>query len=121
MTHLPVLAAFLAIPLLVTSMPINAQSNCQAIRFKAGKYSATVKAMAPAEGVRCYTLATGAGQTATFRIRSENGNIAFSIDGVVDAQTDYRFKTKRKTYRMVVFHVIRAPASAPFTMSVSVR
>ena len=54
-------------------------------------------------------------------LRSRSNNVMFSVAGLIDGQTSYRFRTARKTYRIGVSQLMRAARGAPFTMTVSVR
>ena len=93
--------------------------ECETIRFKRGESSGTVNGMAPADDVRCYLMSTGQGQTATLLVTTGK-NTVFSIDGLIDAQNNYTFKTERKTYKIVVGQLFRAIAGEPFTLFVSI-
>ncbi|MEL6317634.1 MAG: hypothetical protein AAFR16_08370 [Pseudomonadota bacterium] len=121
MTRFPssgVVAAVMAAALGLGSGAAHAQ-QCKAIKFAPGTVSAEVRGVAPAEGVRCYTLRTGAGQTAALRV-TEGRNTAFSIEGLVDARDAYTFRTEAKTYRILVLQVLRAAAGERFRMTVRV-
>ena len=98
-----------------------APNNCTPIRFARGQSSATVKgSVGSDEPFPCYTLATGKGQTATFKFDKTNGNMAFSIDGVVDDRDSYSFLTAARTYKFSIFQTMRATPS-PFALTVSVK
>ena len=68
----------------------------------------------------CYTLATGKGQTATFGFAKTNGNMAFSIYGLVDDRDSYSFKTEAKTYKFIVVQNMTARPE-PFALMISVK
>ncbi len=92
-----------------------------AIHFAPGKSSATVRgSVGSDEPFPCYTLATGKGQSATLTFIKTNGNMAFSIYGLVDDRDEYSFKTEVKTYKFIVFQNMRA-VSEPFALLVSVK
>ncbi len=92
-----------------------------ALQFVPGQSSSTVKGLVGSdEPFPCYTLTTGKGQTATFSFTKTNGNMAFSIDGVVDDRDSYSFKTEAKTYKFTVFQTLRATPDA-FALKVSVK
>jgi len=115
------LPLILALPVILVSVPGNAEGACQPIRFKVGHFSATIRGMAPADGMKCYLLGTGAGQMATIRIKSRRTTVAFNVRGLVDNRDSYRFRTQRKTYRIDVYQWRRAVEPRSFTMFVSVR
>ncbi len=96
-------------------------ASCTPVRFATGQSSATISGAVGSDGLfPCYTLAAGIGQTATFRFTKTNGNMAFSIDGLVDDRDSYSFRTDAKTYKFTVFQTMRA-APAPFALMVSVK
>jgi len=109
-------------PLLLVALfwtqPAAAQS-CTEIRFARGASSADITGAAPADGVLCYSFATGAGQQARVRVL-EGRNTAFSIEGLADARDDLDFRTEAKTYRMRVFQLMRSARDEPFRIRVSV-
>lgn len=101
-------------------LPLSAQAqNCEAIRFPPGAHGTEITGIAPADGVLCYTLGTGANQSATIRVL-EGRNTVFSILDVVDAQTEYRFQTQAREYRILVTQLMRAALGEPFRLSVQV-
>jgi hypothetical protein len=96
-------------------------TNCTPIRFARGQSSATVNgSVGSDEPFPCYTLATGKGQTATFKFDRTNGNMAFSIYGLVDDRDSYSFNTAARNYKFIVFQTMRA-APSPFALTVSVK
>jgi|ERR1700722_7126152 len=109
--------------LILAGLPALAQEppNClMAIEFGAGPSSATITgSVGSEEPFPCYTLAVGEGRTATFKFTRTNGNMAFTIYGVVDSRDAYSFKTDAKTYKFIVFQKPRAAPGA-FTLAVSV-
>ena len=94
--------------------------GCKPIHFAAGERSTTVKGSAPAEGVVCYSIGTGADQTATLKVTSGD-NTVFTIDGLVDAQDSYTFKTERKTYKVLVGQLMRSASAEKFSLDVVVK
>ena len=72
------------------------------------------------EPLLCYTLAAAKGQTATLKFTKTNGNMAFSIYGLVDDRDNYSFRTEAKTYKFIVFQTLRAPPR-PFSLMVSLK
>lgn len=91
--------------------------KCETIRFKRGTSSGTVTGMAPPDGVLCYRISTGAGQTASVEIKG--ANCIFSMEGA-DARDRYSFVTEKKTYEIRVGQLMRSITPEPFTLSVSV-
>ena len=111
----------LAMLLLIPGVwPAQAAAACRAIRFEAGHDTAVVNGRAPADGTVCYTLATGNGQAAKLKIVT-GSNTIFSIDGLVDAQDEYSFRTERKTYEIDVGQLMRSNTAEAFALSVSVK
>jgi hypothetical protein len=103
--------AILAATLLLGGSAALAQepTNCMAIHFATGRSSATVRGpVGSDEPFPCYTLAPGNGQTATLRFTKTNGNMAFTIYGLVDDHDGYSFKTEAKTYKFIVFQTLRS-------------
>lgn len=105
--------------LCVLAPPGAGAQSCTEIRFARGASSAEVTGSAPADGVICYALSTGAGQQARLRVL-EGNNTIFTIEGLVDAQNDYSFRTKARTYRILVGQLMRAARDQPFRLHVSV-
>lgn len=96
-------------------------TTCTPIHFARGQSSATLNgSVGSDEPFLCYTLATGKDQTATFKFIKTNGNMAFSIYGLVDDRDSYSFRTEAKTYKFIVFQTLRALPS-PFALMVSVK
>jgi hypothetical protein len=96
-------------------------TNCMAIHFATGQSSATVRgSVGSDEPFPCYTLAPGKGITATLRFTKTNGNMAFTIYGLVDDHDGYSFKTEAKTYKFIVFQTLRSTPD-PFALLVSVK
>ena len=109
--------------LFLAAFPAMAQqpANCSPIHFVRGASSVTLSGIVGSdEPFPCYTLATGNGQTATFKFTKTNGNMAFTIDGMVDDRDAYTFKTVARTYKFSVFQAMRS-TPAPFSLMVSVR
>ena len=51
---------------------------------------------------------------------SGNGNMAFTIYGLVDDRDSYSFRTEEKTYKFIVFQTLRASPRS-FALMVSVK
>lgn len=96
-----------------------AQDACHPVKFAGGTTSGDVVGTAPPEDVVCYTLETGEGQTASVKVLQGN-NIIFSILDVIDAQQDYSFTTKNKTYEIVVGQMMRSVTNEPFRIRFTV-
>jgi hypothetical protein len=107
------------------AIPIgHAQDKCAPIRFARGQSSALVKGIAPfGPPFACFTFAASRGQTATIKLTQSNGNTAFNVDGVVDNQDNYSFRTEARTYKIDVYQITRelATRNAQFAMQVTVR
>ena len=111
----------LTIALLLTCGAAGAD-DCTAIRFQRGTTGAMVTGIASSEAMTCYTLETGAGQTATVEIVESGGDdTAFNISGEVDNQVAYTFSTEAKTYKIDVYRTFARQPPVPFKMAVSVQ
>jgi hypothetical protein len=123
MVRMTLFAILLLSGLLLSGLPAFAEEpdNCSTgIEFGAGRSSASITgSVGSEEPFPCYTLTVGKGQTATFKFTRTNGNMAFTIYGVVDGRDAYSFETDAKTYKFIVF---QKPPAGPdaFTLAVSV-
>ncbi len=96
-------------------------TNCSPMHFDHGQSSATITGRVGSdEPFPCYTIATGNGQTATFKFTKTNGNMAFTIYDLVDDRDSYTFKTSAKIYKFIVFQTLRA-APDQFSLNLAVR
>ena len=102
------------------TLAASAQSHCRPIQFPRGTTSTVVDGIAPAEGVICYTLAAGEGQTANLKI-VEGKNTIFSIDDLVDAQDRYSFTTQHKAYKIVVGQLTRSNTTESFRLTITIK
>ncbi|MBW6401468.1 hypothetical protein KPL78_26695 [Roseomonas sp. HJA6] len=98
----------------------HAQAPCSDIRFPRGATGTTITGIASPEDVLCYSLATGAGQTARLRVTAGR-NIIIGVDGVADGRDDLTFTTERRSYRVRVSQLFRSLSSERFTIAISVR
>jgi hypothetical protein len=96
-----------------------AADQCTAVQFARGTSSAEITGLAPAEDTICYSLETGADQNARIEVL-EGSNVMFSIEGLIDAQDDYSFRTERRTYRVLVGQLMRAAEPMPFRIRMTV-
>jgi hypothetical protein len=94
--------------------------GCAEIRFARGAFSGEVTGVAQPDGIVCYTVGVGDGQTARVRVIGNNG-MAFNIPGVAENQDDVRFVTRRGTYRIDVYQTFRAVRAEPFRLFVEIR
>lgn len=109
----------LTLLLLLTPSFATAQ-NCEEIRFARGAFSGDVVDVAPANGVLCYAVGVGNGQTAYVEML-EGPNVAFTIPGVAEA-TDYaQFRTRAGTFFIDVFQRSRAVSGQRFRLRVTVQ
>lgn len=113
-------SGFLLSTLMATTAAKAAQA-CEPVRFKPGSFSATVRGTVDPEGVRCYEIATGNGQTAELSVKSTHNNTMFSIEGVVDGQDQYKFRTEKKTYRILVGQLMKAIDKDSFALTITIR
>jgi hypothetical protein len=110
----------LAAVALAVARPAMADAPCTPIHFAAGQFSAIVHGMAPASNVACYSMDTGNGQQATLKI-VKGANTVFTIDGVIDAQDSYSFKTDKKTYIILIGQLMRSETPEAFDLDVMVK
>ena len=97
-----------------------AAQHCEEIRFSAGSSSAMVSGQVTDENPMCFTFGSGAGQRARLDL-SGSENTCFTIDGVVDCQSNYSFVTARQTYRVGIFQLFRRPSAETFTLRLMIQ
>ena len=115
------LVAFAALLLATSPAMAQAAENCTRLAFPKGASSTTVSgSVGSDEPFPCYTLSTGNGQTALLKFTKTNGNMAFTIDGLIDDRDNYSFKTTARTYKFWIFQTLRSTPD-PFTLMVSVK
>jgi hypothetical protein len=115
--------AALAATLLLGPVAALAQmpTNCTPIHFARGQSSTTLTGTAGSdEPFPCYTLTTDPNQTAHLKFTKTDGNMAFTIDGLVDDRDDFSFRTDAKTYKFIVFQTLKA-LPWPYALTVSVK
>lgn len=112
------LSAFL-VPLLI-GLPVMATAqSCQEIRFASGTTAAEIRGTTPVEGVACYTIEVGDGQTARVTVEGPNAT-AVSVVGVADNRDDLTWTTQAGIYELLVHQTFRSVQAEPFVMRVSV-
>ncbi|MCB1936593.1 MAG: hypothetical protein KDF59_11685 [Nitrosomonas sp.] len=92
--------------------------NCETIQFERGHSSVVIEGTASPDGIICYEITTGDGQTADIAI--SGANMMFSIDGVTDAQYQYQFTTANKTYAIRVGQLMRSVTDQAYTLTISI-
>lgn len=108
--------------LLAACLPqVAGAGDCTPIRFEPGRSGALVEGLAPAEGVRCYSLSVSPGQQAHVGIVEGDEGVAVSVPGVADNRRSVDFMTEAEHYELYVHQTFRAPAPVPFTMQVQVQ
>lgn len=95
--------------------------DCTPVRFDPGTTGTLIEGLAPAEGIRCYTLAVRAGQRAHVGIVEGDAGVAVSVSDVADNRRSVDFVTEAERYEVLVHQTLRAPAPVPFRMLVQVR
>ena len=97
-----------------------AAQDCEAVAMEPDAEpdarSAEVSGVAPPDAGACYEIAVGEGRRA--RIQILDGEVAFSVEGVIEGQEDYAFVAEAPAYRVRVGPL--AGAEAPFVMRVGV-
>lgn len=112
---------FLATIMLAAQAVSAAPSSCEAIHFKVGSFSATVRGEADPEDVRCYSIATAKGQTAVLSVKSKNNNTIFSIEDLADGLDHYTFTTEKKTYKIFVGQLMKAVDKDESILTITIR
>ena len=107
--------------MLAAQAVIAAPNSCEAIHFKAGSFSATVRGQVDPEEVRCYSIATAKGQTADLSVKSKNNNTIFSIEELADGLDQYKFITEKKTYKIFVGQLMKAVEKDQFILTITIR
>lgn len=97
----------------------HAAEACTEIRFAQGATSAEITGDAPPDDVLCYTMRTGAGQTARIQVL-EGLNVIVGVVDVADARDDLTFTTEARAYEIRVGQLMRAVQPQPFRVLVSV-
>jgi hypothetical protein len=112
------------LPFLLLASPVaRAQQTCTPLRFPAGQTTIVVTGTARTDPpFACYFLTTQADQTASINILSQSpkDDTAFNIEGLVDNQDKYSFRTQNKTYRIDVYLTFARQLPRPFSMQVTV-
>lgn len=98
-----------------------AQAPCETIRFKPGASSAELRGVAPAEGLRCFRFGTRVGQTVRVSIKSPRGQVAFSVEGLADAQDSFQFTSDKPNYLLQVFQLQRSAAAVSYVLTLSIK
>jgi hypothetical protein len=101
------------------SFSAQAAGDCTEIRFAPGATSSEIQGEAPAEGVLCYLMRTGAGQNARIEVL-EGSNTIVTVEDVADARANLSFTTEARQYRVYVGQLMRAIEPQPFRVLVSV-
>jgi hypothetical protein len=72
------------------------------------------------ESPMCFTFGSGTSQTARLDL-SGSDNVCFSIEDVVDCQSNYNFATARRTYTVTVFQLFPQPAAEIFNLRLTIQ
>lgn len=94
--------------------------QCEKITFPSGASSGEVSGRVTEASPMCFTFGSGAGQTARLTL-SGIDNACFTINDVVDCQTDYSFETARRTYSVGVFQLFPRPEAEAFNLRLTIR
>jgi len=98
-----------------------ASNKCIPIKFQRGHISGTVNGSVNPEDTQCYTVATGANQTMDVTVISRYKNTVATILDVGDARDHFEFLTKKKTYQIDVFQLIRSADTDEYSLTVTIR
>ncbi|MDD5394878.1 MAG: hypothetical protein PHE17_17810 [Thiothrix sp.] len=99
----------------------NTSNKCTPIKFQRGHVSGTVNGSIKPEATQCYTVATGANQTMDVTVTSRDKNTVATILDVGDARDHFEFLTKKKTYQINVFQLMRSPNDDKYSLNVTIR
>lgn len=106
---------------LVVSGNLAAASDCKAIRFKPGTSAAKIHGTVQADERQCYRFGTGKGQSVRLAVQSASGDVAFTIDDLVDNRDEFEFTSEKKTYELNVYQTTRSVTPEDFTLSLSIK
>ncbi|ASF45225.1 hypothetical protein [Methylovulum psychrotolerans] len=98
-----------------------ASNKCTPIKFQRGHISGTVNGSVNPEDTQCYTVATGANQTMDVTVVSRYKNTVATILDVGDARDHFEFLTKKKTYQIDVFQLMRSADNDEYSLTVTIR
>lgn len=104
-----------------TTTTQNATNKCTPIRFQRGHVSGTVSGSVKPEDSQCYTVATEANKTMDVTVTSRGKNTVATILDVGDANDHFEFLTKKKTYQIDVFQLMRSTDSDSYSLTVTIR
>ena len=113
------LRVILAVIALLWAIPAAAQ-GCAEIKFARGAVSGDVSGRVGDGAPMCFTFGSGSGQTARLQLFGSD-NTCFTVAGVIDCQADYSFVTRRQTYRVDVFQLMRSAGTERFTLRLTIR
>ena len=97
-----------------------AAQSCQEIRFARGMSSGEVSGQVTDSQPMCFTFGSGAGQTARLQLTGSD-NTCFTITDVIDCQDDFSFTTRRQSYTVHVYQLLRSMASEKFTLRLAIQ
>ena len=95
-------------------------ADCDEIRFKRGESSAVVTGAAPADAVVCLRFRAGAGQSVRLSVQSDYDQVAFSVAGLVDNQTEYAFTSKKQPYDVLIHQTMKAVSPVDYRLMLSI-
>lgn len=95
--------------------------DCTPVRFDPGTSSAVIGDLAPAEGVRCFSLSVRPGQRAHVGIVEGDAGVAVTVSDVADNRRSVDFVTEAERYELYVHQTFRAPSPVPFRLLVQVQ
>jgi hypothetical protein len=104
---------------LVLFVPSAAAQQCEEISFSSGTTSGEVSGRVTEENPMCFTFASGAGQTAKLDLYGSD-NACFTIDNVVDCQSNYSFETAQQTYKVGVYQLFPDYEAEDFTLRLTI-
>ncbi len=99
----------------------NTSDKCTPIKFQRGHISGTVNGSVNPENTQCYTVATEANKTMDVTVTSGYKNTVATILDVGDANDHFEFLTKKKTYQINVFQLMRSADTDAYSLTVTIR
>lgn len=99
----------------------NTSDKCTPIKFQRGHSSGTVNGSVNPENTQCYTVATEANKTMDVTVTSGYKNTVATILDVGDANDHFEFLTKKKTYQINVFQLMRSADTDAYSLTVTIR
>lgn len=96
-------------------------AECQPIRFKPGETSAQAHGRLAPDEIHCFRFGTGNRQRVRLEVKSASGNVAFTINDLVDNRDRFEFTSAKKTYEFTVYQTIRSGLRDDYSLTLSLK